>query len=159
MKEQVGRGNVKLVIMGVDFGFESQMMKMISDLKLSDNILVIKNPPRIEVLAAYSSCIFLVLPSRWELSPLTPLEGFAFKKTVVSTTAHGIPYTITNGKNAILVTPENSIELSKAMSKLLSDTAMRYTLGDAGYKLVQELCNSRKMTEKTLEIYRDILNR
>mgnify|MGYP003335123044 FL=1 len=103
--------------------------------------------------------IFLALPSRWELSPLTPLEGFAFKKTIVSTTAHGIPFTITNGENSILVSPENHIELSKALLKLQGHTVMREALGYAGYKLVQEICNSKKMTEKTLEIYRDILNR
>ena len=74
IEEQVRQKNLKLVIMGVDFGFESQMMKMIHDLRLSDIVLVIKNPTRSDVLAAYSSCIFLALPSRWELSPLTPLE-------------------------------------------------------------------------------------
>ena len=159
IEEQVRQKNLKLVIMGVDFGFESQMMKMIHDLRLSDIVLVIKNPTRSDVLAAYSSCIFLALPSRWELSPLTPLEGFAFKKTIVSTTAHGIPFTITNGENSILVSPENHIELSKALLKLQGHTVMREALGYAGYKLVQEICNATKMTEKTLEIYRDILNR
>ena len=159
IKDEPEMDNIKTVIMGVDFGFESQMMKMIHDLRLSDIVLVIKNPTRSDVLAAYSSCIFLALPSRWELSPLTPLEGFAFKKTVVSTTAHGIPFTITNGENCILVAPENYIEFSKALLKLHGDTAMREALGYAGYKLVQEICNSKKMTEKTLEIYRDILNR
>ena len=43
------------------------------------------------------------IPSRWELSPLTPLEGFAFKKPVISTRSHGIPFTIQHDKNGILV--------------------------------------------------------
>ncbi|NDB52348.1 MAG: hypothetical protein EB161_09455 [Nitrosopumilaceae archaeon] len=63
------------------------------------------------------------------------------------------------GENSILVTPEDHIELSKAILKLLNDNTMRDSLGQAGYKLVLEQCNSNKMAEKTLEIYKDILNR
>ena len=91
--------NVKLVIMGVDFGFEGEMLKMIKELGLDNMIKVIKNPPREDVIAAYKESEFLVLPSRWELSPLTPLEGFAFKKPTISTKAHGIPYTLHDRKD------------------------------------------------------------
>ena len=149
--------NTKLVIMGVDFGFESEMYKMIDDLKINDNIIVIKNPPREDILAAYSACKFLVLPSRWELSPLTPLEGFGFKKPTISTTAHGIPHTITNKKNSILVEPDNSLQLSKAISELLGNENLILTYGNAGYNLVQEICNSKKMSENILKIYEQIL--
>ena len=69
---------IKFVIMGVDFGFESQMFSMIKRFNVEDKILVIKNPPREDVIQAYRECKFLILPSRWELSPLTPLEGFCF---------------------------------------------------------------------------------
>jgi len=157
IKNQTLQKNVRLVIMGVDFGFESQMSKMISELELSDSIRVIKNPPRQDVLAAYSSCIFLVLPSRWELSPLTPLEGFAFKKTVISTTAHGIPYTIDNGKNSILVHPEDHHQLADSILKLVNNQKTRTDFGESGYKLVHEICNAKKMTGETLKIYEKIL--
>lgn len=157
IKEKLFEKNVKLVIMGVDFGFEAEMLKMISDLGLSDFVVVIKNPPRLDVLAAYSSCIFLTLPSRWELSPLTPLEGFAFKKTVISTTAHGIPHTITNGENSILVKPGDHIQLADAILQLLHDQKTRMNFGDSGYRLVHDVCNSEMMTRQTLEMYEQVL--
>ena len=74
--------NTKMVIMGVDFGFESQMLNMINEMKIEDKVIVIKNPSREDVISAYQESKFLVLPSRWELSPLTPLEGFVFKKEI-----------------------------------------------------------------------------
>ena len=157
--DNLRKSKIKLVIMGVDFGFEEKMMNMIKEFGIEDVVIVIKKPPRIDVISAYQACEFLVLPSRWELSPLTPLEGFAFKKPVISTTAHGVPHTLTNEENSILVTPESHVELSEAIMKLLGDDNMRDDFGHAGYKLVQELCNSSKMAEKTLEIYKDILNR
>jgi len=150
--------NTKLVIMGVNFGFEKEMLDTIKELNLSNSVLVIRKPPREDVLAAYASCLFLVLPSRWELSPLTPLEGFAFKKTTISTTAHGIPHTITNARNAILVEPENHEELADAIVDLINDEKKRMSLGIAGYKLVQDTCNSKKMVEDTLKMYHDILD-
>jgi len=157
IKEKLFEKNVKLVIMGVDFGFEAEMLKMITDLGLSDFVVVIKNPPRLDVLAAYSLCIFLVLPSRWELSPLTPLEGFAFKKTVISTTAHGIPHTITNGENSILVEPGDHIQLANAILQLLCDQKTRVNFGNSGYRLVHDVCNSEMMTRQTLEMYEQVL--
>ena len=88
---------IKFVIMGVDFGFQQQMFEMIKKLDIKNMVHVIKNPPRDDVIAAYRETEFLVLPSRWELSPLTPLEGFVFKKSMISTNVHGIPSTINNG--------------------------------------------------------------
>jgi glycosyltransferase involved in cell wall biosynthesis len=147
----------KLVIMGVDFGFQSEMLKMIDELGIKNSVIVIKKPPREDVLSAYSECEFLALPSRWELSPLTPLEGFSFKKPTISTTAHGIPHTITNRENAILVEPENSQKLADAILELLGDEKKKAQYGSAGYKLVQEVCNSRVMAEGMLKVYQEIL--
>ena len=145
--------------MGVDFGFQSQMLKMIKELKITEKVIVIKNPPRLDVLSAYKECEFLVLPSRWELSPLTPLEGFAFKKTVVSTASHGIPYTITHQKNGLLVKPENYEEFAESIIYLLKNKDKRDEFGLHGFNLVQELCNSKTMSKKTLELYEKVINR
>lgn len=159
INDAVRKQHTKLVIMGVDFGFEKKMISMIEELMINDTVYVIKRPPRIDVISAYQECEFLVLPSRWELSPLTPLEGFAFKKPIISTVAHGIPHTVTNGENAILVEPENQKELGDAILKLLHDNDLRTRYGEAGHKLVKNTCNSNKMAEKTLELYKEILNR
>lgn len=151
--------HTRLVIMGVDFGFEKKMLDMIRELNIVDVITVIKKPPRQDVISAYGESEFLALPSRWELSPLTPLEGFAFHKPVISTTAHGIPYTVVDGENAILVESENQKELANAILKLLDDDKTRLNYGESGYKLIVNTCNSNKMAEKTLEIYKEAINR
>ena len=147
----------KIVIMGVDFGFESEMFELIKKYNLSEQVIVIKNPPRLDVLSAYSQSKFLVLPSKWELSPLTPLEGFAFKKAVISTTAHGIPFTLTNNENSILVNPEDSNELANAIIDLLENSKKCDDLGSAGFKLIDEICNSDVMSLNYLEIYQKFL--
>ena len=157
IKDREELEDVKLIIMGVDFGYEDEMIKLISKLKLEEKIIVIKKPPREEVISAYKECEFLVLPSRWELSPLTPLEGFAFKKPVISTNTHGIPFTVKNGINAILVQPENYNDLAKAILDLLTNEKKRVELGIAGFQQVQNVANSRIMSQKTFELYQEVL--
>ena len=143
----------KLVIMGVDFGFEKKMLSMIKEMNLDNVVKIIKNPPREDVISAYNESEFLVLPSRWELSPLTPLEGFAFKKPTISTKAHGIPYTLHDRKDSILVEPGNFEELGDVIVELLNDKIKCERLGMEGYEYVHKECNSRKMAKQILNIY------
>ena len=159
LKDRYGLENIRFVIMGVDFGFQNQMIQMIDDFGIKEKIHLITNPSREDVIAAYSESEFLVLPSRWELSPLTPLEGFAFKKPVISTNVHGIPSTITDRKNGILVKNEDFHELAEAIMELINDKQKCLEYGLSGYNLVKTECNSKSMTEKTLRMYNQIINR
>ncbi len=148
---------VRLVIMGVNFGFEQKMEELVERFGLSEKIMIIKNPPREDVISAYGESEFLILPSQWELSPLVPLESFAFKKPVISTRSHGIPFTVKDDKTGILVEAENSEELSKAIIKLLQDDNLRERLGICGYEFVHEECNSISMAKNSLKLYEKVL--
>jgi glycosyltransferase involved in cell wall biosynthesis len=157
IKNHPSMTTTKLVIMGVDFGFEKKMLELIKEMNLDNVIKIIKNPPREDVISAYNESEFLVLPSRWELSPLTPLEGFAFKKPTISTKAHGIPYTLHDRKDSILVQPENFKELSDMIVELLNNKEKCERLGLEGYEYVHKQCNSEKMAEQILNIYEKTL--
>ena len=149
--------DVRLVIMGVNFGFEQKMEELVERFDLSEKIMIIKNPPREDVISAYGESEFLILPSQWDLSPLVPLESFAFKKPVISTRSHGIPFTVQDDKTGILVEPENSEELSKAIIKLLQDDNLRERLGMCGYEFVHEECNCISMAKNSLRLYEKVL--
>jgi len=149
--------NTRLIIMGVDFGYEKIMDELIQSLNLSEKIMVIKNPPREDVISAYGESEFLILPSQWELSPLVPLESFAFKKPVISTKSHGIPFTVQDNKNGILVEPNDPEQLAKAITKLLGDETLRIRLGLSGYHFVHDECNSVVMAKHSLKLYEELL--
>ena len=157
VKNELKVTDIHLVIMGVDFGYQAEMEKLIKKLNLSAEIKVIKNPPRDDVISAYGESEFLVLPSHWELSPLVPLESFAFKKPVISTKAHGIPYTVQHKVNGLLVEPENPHQLSEAIMELLENKVMREKLGLAGYEFVHKECNSVSMAQNSLSLYQEII--
>jgi len=149
--------NLIFVIIGADFGYEKEMSKLIVELDISEKVRVIKNSPRTDVLSAYNECKFLVLPSRWELSPLTPLEGFAFRKAVISTTAHGIPFTLEDGENSILVNPSEPQALADAILTLLNDPKLCEKLGTSGYNSVCDSQNSISMVNRIFNIYEEIV--
>ena len=151
--------NVILVILGADFGYQDEMIEKIEKLKIQNRIKIIQKPPREDVIASYHACEFAVLPSRWEMSPLTPLEVFSCKKTVISTNAHGIPYVIIDGKNGLLVPPNNPKKITECIITLLDDDKMRDRLGYQGFKMVENECNSKIMAQQILQVYSSILNK
>ena len=157
VKDEKKFSDTKLIIMGVDFGYQKEMELLIEKLNLSERIVVIKNPPREYIISAYGESEFLVFPSQWELSPLTPLESFAFKKPVISTNSHGTPYVVKNNENGILVEAENSIELAKAIIRLLDDNTLKERLGMSGYQFVHEDGNCISMANNTLKLYMKVL--
>ena len=157
IKNELKISDIRLVIMGVDFGYQNEMFELIKKLDLSEEIMVIKNPSRDDVISAYGESEFLVVPSQWEMSPLVPLESFAFKRPVISTNSHGIPYTVENNKNGILVEPDNPVQLSNAIVKLLNNSELRKKLGLAGYNFVHKECNCITMSKNTLKLYENIL--
>ncbi len=159
IKDDILLKQVKIVIMGVDFGYERKMEEKIKNLGLSENFLIIKKPPREDVISAYTLCKFSVLPSRWELSPLTPLEVFACKKTVISTTAHGIPHTIQNNENCILVPPSNPKELSNAILDLLKNQDKCEKLAKSGYDMVVNEGNLYSMARNMFSVYQKTIEK
>jgi phenylacetate-CoA ligase len=153
IKKKLSLEKIKILIMGVDFGYEERMEKIIRKFDLFDNICIIKKPTRKDVISAYNTCKFLVLPSKWELSPLTPLEGFACKKTLISTTAHGIPYTISHNENCILVPPSDPLNLSKAILELIRNPQKCKQLGESGFRMVINEGNLETMSTNIFSVY------
>ena len=150
--------DITLVIMGADFGYQDEMERLISELNLKNRVTVLERPTREDVIAAYHSCEFLVLPSRWEMSPLTPVEGFACKKPSISSKLHGIPHVVEDGFSGILVDPSDTRDLTGAIRRFLEDPELVAQMGRNGHKKVKNLFNSGHMAEKILEVYKSVIN-
>ena len=150
--------DVKLFILGADFGYSKKMFEKIKENNLEKRIVVIVKPEREEVISAYHACEFLVLPSRWEMSPLTPLEGFACKKTIIVSKIHGIPYVVKDNENGLLFKNESFEDLKEKMKDLLLDPEKCEKLGIEGYKMVEKSANNKVMGEKVFKMYNSVLN-
>lgn len=72
-----------------------------------------------------------VLPSRSEGSPLVIFEAMSAGLPIVATSVGGVPETLTNGEDALLVAPSQPAALASALSRLVRDELLRNQLGMA----------------------------
>lgn len=78
-----------------------------------------------------SRAAVVALPSRAEGLPLTLLEAMACGAAIVASDVGGIPEAVENGREAVLVPPDDAVAWSAAVSSLLDDPARREALGRA----------------------------
>jgi len=99
-----------------------------------------------------------VLPSRWEGLPLTILEAMSSGAGIIATKVGGIPEIIQNGKEGILISPEDSETLAGAIAELLKDRELRVKLGVNAYKKVKEKYSMEVYTKNIVEFYKSLID-
>ena len=99
-----------------------------------------------------------VLPSRWEGLPLTILEAMSSGAGIIATKVGSITEVIQNGKEGILIFPEDSETLAGAIAELLKDRELRVKLGVNAYKKVKEKYSIEVYTKNILELYKSLIN-
>ena len=82
-----------------------------------------------EALEAIEGCDVLVCSSRDETMPVTILEALSLGKAIVSTDVGGIGEILTDGKDALLVRPENPVDLASGMRRLCDNPELVQELG------------------------------
>ena len=99
--------------------------------------------PQGEVVDAMRKYAVIAVPSRWEGFPYVMLDAFAAGVPVVATRVGGIPDSVQDGTNGLLVPADDTSTLAAALETLLNDptrchalataaqqTLLAYTLGD-----------------------------
>jgi glycosyltransferase involved in cell wall biosynthesis len=107
------------------------------------------------VLSCYRRADIVVLPSvragdgSHDVTPNTLIEAMAMKLPVVSTTTGAIPEIVDHEINGLLVPPNDSRGLAEAIERLLLDSGLRRTLGEAARRKVEERFDiDRNVTER-----------
>jgi L-malate glycosyltransferase len=97
-----------------------------------------------------------VLASHLEGLGTSILDAQAVGLPVVATRTGGIPEAVFHEKNGLLVPPNASEDLAKAILRLCSDEDLRHRFGAMGKVTVQEF-SIEKTVEKNLALYKEIL--
>jgi len=79
-----------------------------------------------------------VLSSISEGMPMVVLEAGAYGRPTVATAVDGTPEVVLDEQTGLLVKPGDSVQLAKAVIRLLSDPEQSQALGSNARALVQE---------------------
>ena len=81
-----------------------------------------------DVPSVLSMCDLFVLPSQSESGPMVLLEAMANGKPIIATDVGFVSELIIDNHNGLIVPPNNTLELSNALNKMISDEAFRTSI-------------------------------
>jgi len=150
--------STKLVITGPDDGYLSTYKELATQLGVERKILFTGPLYGRDKLEVYVDADMFVLPSRYEIFGMTILEACACAKPVVATdvcgAARGI---IMNGSTGFLVQPENVLELTEALRRLLTNEAESKKMGMQARERVMNMFSIQNVVVKIENLYKEIL--
>ncbi|MEZ9768955.1 glycosyltransferase family 4 protein [Vibrio breoganii] len=146
----------RLILQG--HGNEKFINDLVSDNKIvsSDNIEFVGFQDT-RVTFGKSHCF--VLASVKEGFVLTPLEAMAFGIPVIRSRCEGYSEQIDEGINGLTFDVNDITGLKNALVKVYSDLNLRTTMIESGKKKVKMNFTDKIMTNKTLDVYKEVINK
>jgi glycosyltransferase involved in cell wall biosynthesis len=107
----------------------------------------------------YRQMALTVVPSVHESETLgvSALESQAMQVPVVASRIGGLGESVLDGETGLLVPPRDPEALASAIVRLLTNQELRTTLGQKGRRRVESQFDWRHTLEKTVEVYRELL--
>jgi glycosyltransferase involved in cell wall biosynthesis len=134
-KIRADHSSLQLLLVG-DGPLRKKHKEMADALGLQNGVRFLGDRGRQEVVKLLHGCELLVLPSRAEPFGIAVIEAMACRKPVVATRVGGIPEIIEDGKSGILVEPDDTDSLTKAITYVLKDETVKAYLAANGYERV-----------------------
>jgi glycosyltransferase involved in cell wall biosynthesis len=144
---------------------KDDLVALSNRLKLGTKVVYIDNVPQEKLLKVYSSASLFVLPSivnekgETEGLGVVLLEAMACGLPVVGSNVGGIPDIIKDGETGLLARPKEPNSLAEKITEVFSNAALRQKLVENGPKMVEKKFSWDTISEKFIEIYREVLNR
>lgn len=148
------REDVVGVIIG-DGEEKQNLTKLVDKLGIKKEIIFLGYQKN--VLDIIDQLHFIVLASRWEGLPLTPIETFSRNKTIIASNISGNNEIVKDGLNGLLVEKENFEELSKKILLLLGDSELLECLEENAYNSYVSNYSYHTFINGYLNIYKSIL--
>jgi glycosyltransferase involved in cell wall biosynthesis len=106
-----------------------------------------------EVLSIVKASDFFVMPSLSEGTPVALLEAAALAKPLLASDVGGIPELVTDGEEALLVSPGDHVALAAGMSRLCDEPEFAQRLGKQARHRVEREFSVRSQIEATAKAY------
>ena len=134
------------------------MKRRARELGLADTI-TFEGPVR-DVRPLYLAADAVLLTSAWEGFPNAVLEALSLGRPVIATTVGDVPVLIRHGETGLLAEPgEPELFAERMMEFDRMDADTRSAMGTLGKKLVATQFSPERLLDRTLDVYRRVLDR
>jgi len=136
-----------------------ELQQMVSRLGLEKRIRFVGHCEDMPAAMMLSDVVVSASSSEPEAFGRTVVEAQAMGKPVVATAHGGSLETVLDGKTGWLVPPQDTDSLSHALANAILNKNLCREFGREGRKWVMDNFTVRRMCEKTLNVYEQLLNR
>ena len=124
---------------------------------VQSQIKFLPNIPPENVVEWFADIDIFAFPSLWDNFPYVILEAMAAGKAIVATRTGAVPEML--GDVAEIVKPGDVKALAGALRKLMADSELRRSSGDAAKKRFEERFHPNRVMGEILEVYREAMER
>jgi glycosyltransferase involved in cell wall biosynthesis len=112
---------------------------------------------RKDVPSLYAQAHIVTLPSYREGLPKSLIEAAACGRAVVTTNVPGCRDAIEPDVSGLLVPPRDAVALADALERLIQDSGLRQSMGQAGRALAEREFGIEKVVAAHLQIYQELM--
>lgn len=123
---------INAVFVGANKNGYSNINDLIKKHNLQDQIFILNYVSNEELVSLYKVANALVMPTFFGPTNIPPLEAFALGCPVIISNVYGIPDQV--GEAALIFDPNNPLELSEKIIKVINNKTVRETLIKRGFE-------------------------
>lgn len=154
VKEQFPQ--IRLVLVGGGPNKES-LQKLVQNLGLESNIEFVGYITAEKKYEFTSESNALLFPSLCEGFGLVILEAFSQKRPVLASNIPPMADIIEHGKTGYLIDPHDPVQWAQKIIALIKEPSISQSIGQEGYKTLQEKYNQEIFYQKLVKMYQSIL--
>jgi len=145
--------DLRLLVIGPDYGDESRLRRIVSDLAL-DTFVIFTGPLEEEdVAAALQWSSAFVMTSDFELFGITLIEAMAAGTAVVAPNVASVPNVVRHGETGLLYRHDSIDDLTTTVVHVLADERLRRSLTEAAKNDVRTRFDFERNLDRLQEIY------
>ncbi|MFQ6103735.1 MAG: glycosyltransferase family 4 protein [Candidatus Glassbacteria bacterium] len=132
-----------------------RLEKLSRKLRIEDHVHFLGE--RDDVPALLSISDLFVLPSLWEGLPISVLEAALHRVPMIVTEVPGVTEVLEDCVSAVFIRPRDHVDIADAVDRVFSGAVDTDTLTQNALQLVRGKHDTRRMAEKTVTLYREIM--
>lgn len=109
------------------------------------------------VQKAYTNCHIFVAPSRYESFGLIYIESMSYQKPVIGCKVGGVVEIVEDGKNGILIEPNNHEALANKILLLANHENLRLELGTNARRTVEDKFSGKLLALNSVQYYKEVI--